>query len=525
MKAAAKTISIISFFICLVVSMPGYSQSSGYLAGIVLNSSTSEVIPFVRIKLKLNHISIYTNAEGSFRLPLNPDFKADSLIITCIGYNRSAIAFRNLNEQALNKIRLNPLENANRNIKITAGNSKLNSISIIRRAIGNLNSRYPKSPYNYTSYYRDYQKSDTNYINLNEAIVQTVDSGFTKSSRENIYRLMDFRKNPDFPWINLYSASNESDSTDENYPDKLIPLLIRRGQYGKELLTLMASDPIRNYDKRTFSFIQKFSENFINNHNFSPPSEINYENIVLYKIAFNGRGSIIGDSLLVSGAIYIQSDDYSIHKLEYSCYKILKGNGLKKLFGFITEYGRNGKITSPMYLRYLTLSRHFTVFDIEDNSFFRLVESYWDTYSNINPTLVVRFNNKVDPISAAQKDNYIAQIKKKNITVKGIQVVGETIYLRFNPADLKENNDSCQVYLKQLKDINGNILGNRKPIEIYQYREIFVEDVNTPGERNERELKNLPADMDTLSIVHNKEKYWMNSPARRSVRDTSSISH
>jgi len=47
-------------------------------------------------------------------------------------------------------------------------------------------------------------------------------------------------------------------------------------------------------------------------------------NLLLYKIDFRAKPFVAGDSLTVSGAIYIQPSDYSIHKLEYSTIKRIK---------------------------------------------------------------------------------------------------------------------------------------------------------------------------------------------------------
>jgi hypothetical protein len=514
MRAAARRISFILLIVCQAVSQSLSAQSSDFVYGMVINSSTSQGIPFTRINLKSNHISVYSNAEGTFRLINNPVFQSDSLIITCLGYTKSAIAFSSLRAHSIYKIFLNPSKSGDSKVKVAAGNEKLTSLAIIRRAIGNINSKYPNSLFNYISYYRDYQRTDTNYFNLNEAIVETIDSGFTRDSRENVYRLMDFRRNSDFPRMNLFPGGTDPDSTEINFTDKLIPILIRRGQYGHELLTLIAYDPIRNFNKPTFSLIQRFSENFIGNHNFSPPSEIRFDNVMLYKITFNGKSSIVGDSLLLTGSLYIQQDDYSIHKLEYSCYNQSVRKGLKKLFDFVIEYGKNGKSDSPMYLKYISFGRHFTVFDADDKTYFRLIESYWDTYNNINPTLAIRFNNKIDPEIARQKENYIALIGNKAISIKGIQVVGEKLYLRFNAKDINGLTDSCKVYIKIIKDINGNVIDKRKPFEIDQYRELFVEEINPEHISGQSPLQNLQSDKDTIPALQGKTRYWMNTPLK-----------
>ena len=156
-------------------------------------------------------------------------------------------------------------------VNVVASRKKQSSLAIIRRAIRNIGNNYPDKPFNFISYYRDYQKKDSNYINLNEAIVQTFDDGFSSGSDLNKYRLLGFRKNTDFPTMNIspYYASR-NDSYDS--PDKTIPNAILGDQYGNELFVLMTHDALRNFNKRSFSFVETFSKDFIIYHYFSEPA-------------------------------------------------------------------------------------------------------------------------------------------------------------------------------------------------------------------------------------------------------------
>jgi hypothetical protein len=517
MKAVSRLILIILCFLWQAVSHLLVAQSTSFLEGKVFNSATSEPVPFATIKLKSNQLSIYSNEDGNFWLIKNSEFQSDSVIITCIGYKKYSLAYTGMYDREVNKIYLTPSQYGSQKVKVTARDGKLNSVSIIRSAISKISTNYPIKPFRNISYYRDYQKTDSNYINLNEANIQTLDSGFNSGSGSNIYRLLAFRKNMDFRRMNnspVYPVYKVSDSSDNQ--DKLIPEAVTRDQYSNELLTLMSHDPIRNFKTRSFSFIETFSENFIDNHNFSPPSEVYNDNLLLYKIIFNGKTGIIGDSLLVSGAIYIRPKDYSIHKLEYSCYKNTKGNGLKKAFSLNVEYGYDNTTDSLLRLKYISLSRLFKVIDTDDKSFFRLLSLRWDIISNLNPTLVLSFNNKIDPVTASRKENYTFMVGKREVKMKSIQVAGENLFIRFNNNDVKGMADSCDIYTRVLKDINGNILDKRKSMEIYQYRELFVQEVNIPVSLHDSSIVQYFSPVnDTLSTIRKKEKYRMNLPETR----------
>jgi CarboxypepD_reg-like domain len=490
-----------------------YPQSAEYINGKVINSTTTDPVPFATIKLKYNQLGVYANAEGDFKIAPNPEFQNDSLIITCIGFKQSSLAFNDLSDKNVNKVFLDPVIYGLSEVKVIASRSKLNSLAIIRRAIRKIVNNYPVKPYSYVAYYRDYQKRESNYLNLNEAIIQSLDNGFNSESASNKYRLLDFRKNTDFPRMRISPYYEMYDSHNLNNSDKTIPKAVLGDQYGNELFILMVHDAIRNFDKRSFSFIETFSADFILNHNFSEPSRVFNNNLLLYKIDFEAKHRITGDSLQVSGAIYIQPKDYSIHKLEYTCYYKTEVEGLKKMFNIDTEYGYDNDVDSLMCLKYISFNNIFKVVDWEDKTYFKILYSYLDTQSNIKSTIVLICNNKIDPVSASVKDNYEIKAGKKDIKIDHIQVTGNNIYLRLKDKDLKIGNDPIMVNVENIKDINDNILDKRKSIELYQYRELFVEEYNKPLPiKDSCYMQYLPLENNCISKLSGKDKYWMNTP-------------
>jgi hypothetical protein len=512
MRAAAKFILISFLFFGQTISHPLPAQTPDFIEGVLYDQTNSDPVAFAQIRLKIKQLNIYSNPKGTFHLPNNSDLTSDSILITCIGYKKYSIAIRDLNDSEINKIYLTPSVNR-QNVKVSARVGEINSISILRRAIGNLSTRYPNGSFSYVSYYRDYQKKDSNYINLNEAIIQTFDNGFLSASVLNVYRILDFRKNQDLPRMNMMPVKPDSEFTGLNIFDKLIPETVSYYEYGNELLTLLAQDPIRNFNIRSFPFVEILSENFIDNHNFSPPSEVFCDKLRLFKINFNGKTAIIGDSLLVSGAIYIQPNNYSINKLEYSCYNNATGIRLRKLFSINVEYGNDNSEDSLMHLKYISMGKLYSVFDTDDKSYFRLQNSEWDIITNINPTLTLNFNNPVDQITAKQKENFLIRVGEREIQIKNIQVVGENIYLRFNKEDVKGITDSFEVYVNVLKDQYGNILNNRIPIELYQYRDLFVQEYTKPASFPDNSIvKDLSPVRDTIPLKEKRKRYWMNTP-------------
>jgi hypothetical protein len=354
-----------------------FSQPKDYIEGKVLNSTSQEPVSFAAIKLKNNRLGVFANAEGDFKLINNPEFRNDSIIVTCIGFRQASLAFKDLDENRGNKIYLNPALYSLSEVKVSSRHRIPNSITIIGRAIRKIKSNYPVKPFNYISYYRDYQKKDRSYINLNEAVVQTLDEGFSSESGKNKYRLLDFRKNTDFPIMDLSPFYDTTGTPGVNTMNKIIPKAKIGDQYGNELFILMVHDAIRNFNVRSFSFINTFSENFLLNHDFSKPVKVFNNNLLLYRIDFNAKKRITGDSLMAAGAIYIQPGDYSIHKLIYSCSYLNKEKETRKMYNVDIEYGYESSADSLMCLKYISFNNIFNVVDTTDKSYFRVLDSYW----------------------------------------------------------------------------------------------------------------------------------------------------
>lgn len=490
-----------------------FAQSE-FIEGKVINSNSHEPVPFATILLKNNQLGVYANAEGDFKILKNPDFLSDSIVITCIGFKRYSAALRHFSDNAENNVELNPVVYDLGEVKIIASGKKLGSLAIVTRAIKNIPINYPRGPFNYISYYRDYQKRDGKYINLNEAIIQTLDNGFGLGSIFNNYRLLDFRNNPDFPRMNISPYYETGESKNPNSQVKSIPEAIIGDQFGNELFVLMTHDAIRNYKSRSFSFIETLSVNFVHNHNFAAPVAVYDNNLLLYKIIFNGKTSVIGNSFLVTGAIYIEPKNYSIHKIEYSCAYQSGGRTLGEMFNADIEYGRENAVDSLMCLKYISFNNFFKVVNMDDDTYFRALSAYWETKLYIKPTMVVTFNNKIDPVSAAKKENYDIIAGNKRMKIVSLQVRENTLYIRTKEPYQERKGDSCVINIHNVRDIYDNVADVRKTIDLYQYRELFVQEYNKPlALKDSCLMEYKPLEKNCRSSYTGNEKYWMNTPA------------
>lgn len=489
------------------------AQINNYFRGRIINSTDSRPVPFATIRLKNNQIGIYANAEGDFIISSKPEFESDSVIITCIGFRRTAIAYSGLSEGKTNIIYLNPAVYNLGEVKVEAKRRKLGSEELIARAIRRIKDNYPEKPFSYISYYRDYQKEGKNYYNLNEAIVQTMDNGFKTRSVKDRYRLLEFRINSDFPRMSLSPYYTDDEPSGPGNFDKYIPNAELGDQYGNELFILMTHDAIRNYKVRSFSYINTLKDDFLYNHFFSDPEEVYDNNLLLDRIDFTGKSRILNNAVTVSGSIYIQPRDFSIYKLIYSCYYKNKDKEPELMFSIDTEYGHENATDPLMYLKYISFNNIFYVIDPADTTYFRIDDSYWDPADAAGNKIVIRFNNKIDPESAQHKDYYDIIVNNIRPKILSIKTKGKLLYLTLTNENLKGLKDSTWLNIKNLKDIDGNILDKRKVQKLYQYRELFVEDYNRKiGFSDSCYMKYLPLDKNCIAKSPGTFNYWMNTP-------------
>jgi hypothetical protein len=431
-----------------------HCQPIDYVRGKVIDSRTFQPVPYATVRLKNSQVGVITNAEGDFRILNNPGFQSDSLIVTCIGFNRLSIPFSRLERPEINNLRLVTYTYGLKEVRINARkNRRLSSQLIIGRALRNIKKNCPVNPYSYVSYYRDYQKDSINYLNLNEAIVQTLDNGFT---------------------------------------------------------------------------------HLIGNHWFANPDGVHEGNTLLYKIGFTAKRQITGDNIRMKGAIFIQPNDYSIHRLEYSASFFNSEKKNKEIFNIEIEYGHEPAVDSKMCLKYISFNNYFTIPDSADNNYFKILKSEWEKaggpYTRLrnekspNMTIITFFNRKIDPVSGGRRENYMLTLGERIAKINKILVAGDTLYLTLKDDKFSNSEiNSCKLNIKNLKDINGNILDKRRDLEFRQFRELFVQEYNKPFEfQNNCFIQTGPLEQNCISVSDNSARFWMNTPLKAEEKQQNS---
>jgi hypothetical protein len=124
------------------------------------------VLPYASIFLKKSYFGTISNTNGDFKIVIPPENKADSLVISYIGYKEQTYSISEINE---------PLE-----IYLEQDQTSLNEVvitnvtaeSIVKKAIKKIPVNYATNPYKFTGFYRVTSEKDESYIHLSEAVFE-----------------------------------------------------------------------------------------------------------------------------------------------------------------------------------------------------------------------------------------------------------------------------------------------------------------------------------------------------------------
>ncbi|MCC1484542.1 carboxypeptidase-like regulatory domain-containing protein [Winogradskyella immobilis] len=504
------------FFLCF--SVFSFSQDAKELLCKVIDSGDKLPIAYATIQFQKSSSGVISNVDGDFRIPYSYKTNKDSIIISCIGYQTKTIPLITLEDQTINIIALNQkvelLEQITIKGKKKEALGNLNPYSIVKTAIEKIPENYPNNPFSTISYYRDYQIVKNRYYNVNEAIIESFDKGFSTDVIMDSYNqaaIFKYRENEEF-----LRDSSLVRAYDGNL--KYIENTELSGQGGNELGILNIHDPIRNYEQLSFSFVYVFKKVFIENHEFTNIKKVFLDDKVLYEIPFKAKDQFTGIAHKAIGKIYIAKDNYAIHKLEYKVLDVANKeflNDEELLFEVTLEYKPKG---DKMFLNYITFNNRFVV---SDNFFFDVVKT---EYQAEEKAFYVSFNSPVLESSVSKKD-FRFKYSKKKMVIKNFELV-DAKTIKVNIADWsipkellvdEPNMNNIETQIKNIYDISNRKIFKSPKIAGYQFRELFVQEVINPKIKPtdiEFTSKAKPLSKAKINKSNDKEDYWLNSPLK-----------
>jgi hypothetical protein len=466
----------LSILSLIFLSLPVFSQDFQIKAR-VIDSSDFKPVAFSSIYID-DFTGTITDELGFFRLNLSHDKYFDTIHISCVGYSEKIIPVNSLNPVSLDSIYLQPYIMEFEEVEIKAKQGRLRkSREIIHMATSKIPDNYPDSSIIYNGYYREYIKENDDYINLFESIINIEDPGFQSIDNFNA-GLMFKRINQDF------QVDSQLMKPYDNW-DKFVPYSRMPIPLNNELVILRAHDPVRNFNRKSLYFIERFETDFIRHHDFGNPKLTYLEDRPYYCIAFqdNQKYSIGTYRISASGTIYIDVINYGIKKINY---KAIIDNGIsrQKLFELSLEYKLQGDIYLLNYLSF--------------NNLFKTRNFVMKKTGLYEDKLVLTFNKSVNPEYAENKDNIIVYLEDQRQEIDSIEIQNNKIYITFSkhssvhdklrinllPRNILTRNKIAdnETYLlnnlrfeyNDFRDIQGHAIADNEFNEYYQYREFFT---------------------------------------------------
>lgn len=524
--------------ICLFLFLtPSWGQQE-FIRGKLLDDQTGEPVVFATIRIKEKAVGVISNQDGGFRIPKRFQELGDILIISSMGYQQKEISISRLSPEHINIIRLAHGVLELSEAVITAKKKRrLSARRIVKNAIANIERNYPQNPFSTIGYYRDYQLREGNYVNLNEAVLEVFDQGFSRlDSATTKVRIYDYRRNTDFARDTL-----ADDPYDYERLQKIVDNAYLNSYGGNEFSILRVHDALRNYRINSFSFVNRLDTDLLKNHSFSKGNDTYLNGEALYTIKFRRQHP----NYSAFGVLYISHGDFAIHKMEYTLYDDRKrlpdrklnrhrGRG-QMIFEITTEYRRHDY--GKMMLNYISFHNSFILWEPPK---FKVEYSTVDLKSNpagqlADFRLEVVFNRMPNPDEAKDVRNYSVRYKGKRLKIKTVglddrevfllpdmtqkerkQILEEIVQAQKKKIDFSE---LFSIDIKPIFDLEGkNRLHKWEKRDYDQFREYFVQQVKPTTkvpDDGRFMIKNKPIFEDQAAVRPDDfEEYWMNTPLR-----------
>jgi hypothetical protein len=338
------------------ISIALLAQQVITMRGRVMDQQTNQPLAFATIGIPQTGVGVVSNEYGEFTFHVPIISRTDTIYISYLGYKKVKIPANTSDTAHLLVIKL---AHEVYNIADVQVKSKIRANELVQRAVAKIPENCSAQPFRLYGFYRDYLKDDTAYLNLIEAAMIVEDYGFaTNDKKETVAQIEQLRISLSYQFDTLKIIDGVKTKRVVPYSGTITAK--------NDFAFMRNHDPIRNHNVGTFSYVNNFDKDFINNHSFQIKNVIRQDSQVVYCIEFEKFEEYttfqVGTrQYLVYGTIYINSSTLAILKMTYkvTC-KTPKYSGV--FFDLTLEYkDYQGK----MYPNYLSLKNYF---EMKDNS-------------------------------------------------------------------------------------------------------------------------------------------------------------
>ncbi len=298
----------ILFLTCIFLCSLSFTNAQYHqLTGVVTTAKDHRPIAFAHVGIPARGMGVVSNEVGAFTLNYPAAYAKDSLKVSCLGFKTYSVALSKVQQEDTLRIYLKPevLELAEAMVKPHSDSGRM----ILREALKRLKKNYPTKMHQLNAFYREKVQSrdDYGYTRLMEGMVDIQDWGIDSDPQRIRIRVNEYRK-----------SNNLAKQT-----------LGQRAWYlvfGKDtpLYDILAQDPVRihTHNERTVTDYgeQKWAHNsrryWLGEILKNPKASVRlvdmttYDGQQVYHLKFRFPENY--------GNLYINSQDYGIHRIEFS---------------------------------------------------------------------------------------------------------------------------------------------------------------------------------------------------------------
>ncbi len=322
------------------------------ISGKVIDSKSSEPLPYVNLIVKGKPFATVSNKAGEFVFHIPQSSGRDTLLITFVGYESKQLAIQSIDESKSQEIFLNPKEALLKGVIVS--NKRLSASDVIREVLKKIPSNYPDQSHVLKGFFRDWktvdfiknEEEEDNGV-LIEAAVNVVEPGYFKKGkerREDIY-------------INEIRRSQLPEGARWNYHNSLSGLLNMNYVKYKGSKDFAVKEPVFSLPNNfVFEFSDSlYDEQYIIIEASAPNTELVY-------------------------TIYIDPSDYAIERIDFKNKKqFMRGPWAIKMINNTQRFRKwNGK----WYLLYLRRNWQIENMDLRSENVLRKEDYYMEFLVN-----------------------------------------------------------------------------------------------------------------------------------------------
>ena len=252
------------------------------IKGKVIDAATRAPLVFASVAVKESNVGIVTNIDGEFTLKIGDLATSKNLEISFLGYKNKIILLSDLKDNGYKNVI--ELESAPIPIKEIIV-KPLDPLTIIEKAISNIDKNYESVPNLMTAFYRETIRKNRTYVSIGEAVVEIF-----KAPYENDVR---------FDGAKIYKGRKGSDV------EKMDTVLFKL-QGGP--VSVLELDIVKNSESI-------LTREAMQNYNYTLSGVIEIDNKPHYVIDFIQKPSV--EMPLFMGTMYIAMDSYAITEAEF----------------------------------------------------------------------------------------------------------------------------------------------------------------------------------------------------------------